>query len=80
LFALLSSEFLVLVVIAMLIATPVAWYGMNEWLRNFAYHTPIHWWIFAMAGGLIILIALATVSLQAIKAALVNPIKSLRSE
>jgi putative ABC transport system permease protein len=80
LFALLSSEFLVLVVIAMLIATPVAWYGMNEWLRNFAYHTPIQWWVFAMAGGLIILIALATVSLQAIKAALVNPIKSLRSE
>jgi putative ABC transport system permease protein len=80
LFALLSSEFLVLVVIAMLIATPVAWYGMNEWLRNFAYHTPVQWWVFAMAGGLIILIALATVSLQAIKAALVNPIKSLRSE
>ncbi len=80
LFALLSSEFLVLVVIAMLIATPVAWYGMNEWLRNFAYHTPIQWWVFAMAGGFIILIALATVSLQAIKAALVNPIKSLRSE
>ncbi len=80
LFALLSSEFLVLVVIAMLIATPIAWYGMNEWLRNFAYHTPIQWWVFAMAGVLIILIALATVSLQAIKAALVNPIKSLRSE
>jgi putative ABC transport system permease protein len=80
LFALLSSEFLVLVVIAMLIATPVAWYGMNEWLRNFAYHTPVQWWVFALAGGLIILIALATVSLQAIKAALVNPIKSLRSE
>jgi putative ABC transport system permease protein len=80
LFALLSSEFLVLVVIAMLIAIPVAWYSMNAWLQNFAYHTPLHWWIFALAGGIIIFIALATVSFQAAKAALVNPIKSLRSE
>jgi putative ABC transport system permease protein len=80
LFALLSSEFLILVIIALLIATPVAWYGMNAWLQNFAYHAPIQWWIFAVSGGLILLIALATVSFQAIKAALVNPIKSLRSE
>jgi putative ABC transport system permease protein len=80
LFALLSSEFLILVIIALLIATPVAWYGMNAWLQNFAYHAPIQWWIFALSGGLILLIALATVSFQAIKAALVNPIKSLRSE
>jgi ABC-type antimicrobial peptide transport system permease subunit len=80
LFALLSSEFLILVIIALLIATPVAWYGMNAWLQDFAYHAPIQWWIFALSGGLILLIALATVSFQAIKAALVNPIKSLRSE
>jgi ABC-type antimicrobial peptide transport system permease subunit len=80
LFSLLSSEFLVLVIIALLIATPVAWYGMNKWLQNFAYHTPIQWWVFALSGGLIILIALVTVSFQAAKAALVNPIKSLRSE
>jgi ABC-type antimicrobial peptide transport system permease subunit len=80
LFALLSSEFLVLVIIALVIATPIAWYGMNAWLRDFAYHAPMQWWVFALSGGLIILIALATVSLQAIKAALVNPIKSLRSE
>jgi putative ABC transport system permease protein len=80
LFALLSSEFLILVIIALLIATPVAWYGMNAWLQNFAYHAPIQWWIFALSGGLILLIALATVSFQAVKAALVNPIKSLRSE
>jgi ABC-type antimicrobial peptide transport system permease subunit len=80
LFALLSSEFLVLVVIAMLIAIPVAWYSMNSWLQNFAYHTPVQWWIFALSGGIIIFIALATVSFQAAKAALVNPIKSLRSE
>jgi len=80
LFALLSSEFLILVIIAMVIATPVAWYGMNKWLQNFAYHSPIQWWVFALSGGLIMLIALTTVSFQAIKAALVNPIKSLRSE
>jgi len=80
LFALLSSEFLILVIIALVIATPVAWYGMNAWLQNFAYHAPIQWWVFALSGGLILLIALATVSFQAVKAALVNPIKSLRSE
>lgn len=80
LFALLSSEFLVLVIIAMVIATPLAWYSMNKWLQNFAYHSPLQWWIFALSGGLIILIALATVSFQAIKAALINPVKSLRSE
>jgi putative ABC transport system permease protein len=80
LFALLSSEFLILVVIALIIATPIAWYGMNNWLQNFAYYVPIQWWVFALSGGLIVLIALATVSFQAIKAALVNPIKSLRSE
>lgn len=80
LFALLSSEFLVLVIIALLIASPIAWYTMNKWLQDFAYHTPIHWWMFGLAGGVIILIALFTVSFQAIKAALINPIKSLRSE
>jgi len=80
LFALLSQEFLILVVIALFIATPIAWYALNEWLRGFAYRAPLHWWVFAISGSLIILIALATVSFQAIKAALVNPIKSLRSE
>jgi len=80
LFALLSSEFLALVIIALLIATPIAWYAMGSWLRTFAYYTPLRWWMFAIAGGLIVGIALLTVSFQAIKAALVNPIKSLRSE
>jgi putative ABC transport system permease protein len=80
LFALLSSEFLLLVLIALLIASPIAWYAMNNWLRTFAYHAPVEWWMFALSGGLIIGIALATVSFQAIKAALINPIKSLRSE
>lgn len=80
LFTLLSSEFLILMIIALVIATPFAWYGMNWWLQSYAYHPPVQWWIFAVAGGLTILIALATVSFQAAKAALVNPIKSLRSE
>jgi len=80
LFTLLSSEFLWLVVIALVIAIPIADYSMNYWLRTFAYRTTIDWQIFAMAGALIIGIALATVSFQAIKAALINPIKSLRSE
>ena len=80
LFTLLSSEFLVLVIIALLIATPVACYAMNKWLQGFAYHTPVQWWVFALSGGLIILITLATISFQAVKAALINPIKSLRSE
>jgi ABC-type antimicrobial peptide transport system permease subunit len=80
LFALLSSEFLVLVIIALFIASPVAWYAMNKWLQGYAYHTPVQWWVFALSGGLIVLIALATVSFQAVKAALINPVKSLRSE
>jgi len=80
LFTLLSSEFLLLVIISLFIALPVSWYAMSAWLRDFAYRTPMHWWIFAMAGGIIIVIAMVTVSFQAIKAALINPIKSLRSE
>lgn len=80
LFTLLSSEFLILVIIAMVIATPIAWYGMNKWLQNFAYHVPVQWWMFVLSGGMIICITFATVSSQAIKAALINPIKSLRSE
>jgi len=80
LFTLLSSEFLLLVVIALLVASPVAWYAANKWLQNFAYHTPLQWWMFALSGGLIILIAMVTICFQAVKAALVNPVKSLRSE
>ena len=80
LFTLLSSEFLVLVIIALLIASPIALYAMTKWLQGFEYRTGIQWWVFGLSGGLIVLIALATVSFQAIKAALVNPIKSLRSE
>ena len=80
LLALLSLEFLVLVVIALMIALPVSWYSMSKWLQGFAYRTTMQWWMFGMAGGIIIIVAMLTVSFQAIKAALVNPIKSLRSE
>jgi putative ABC transport system permease protein len=77
----LSKEFLLLVLIAEIIAFPLAWYGMNHfWLQSFAYREPISWWVFAAAGLLALIIAISTVSFQAIKAALMNPVKSLRSE
>jgi putative ABC transport system permease protein len=62
------------------IAFPVAWWAMNKWLQSFAYRINISWWVFAMAGLLTIAIALITVSFQAVKAALANPVKSLRTE
>jgi putative ABC transport system permease protein len=77
---LLSKDFLRLVLLAMVLASPVAWYAMNRWLEDFAYKIDISWWIFALAGGLAIFIALLTVSFQSIRAALANPVKSLRSE
>ena len=78
--ALLSKDFLKLVLIAIVIASPLAWYAMNEWLKEFAYKIDIEWWMFAGAGLLAVGIALLTVSFQSIKAALMNPVKSLRSE
>jgi putative ABC transport system permease protein len=78
--ALLSKDFLKLVAIALVIGSPVAWYFMNQWLGDFAYRIDIEWWIFALVGVTAILIAIATVSFQAIRAALMNPVKSLRSE
>ncbi|QEC65966.1 FtsX-like permease family protein [Panacibacter ginsenosidivorans] len=76
----LSKEFLKLVLIASLIAFPAAWWAMNKWLQSFAYRINISWWVFAVAGIAALLIALLTVSFQAIKAALSNPVKSLRTE
>jgi ABC-type antimicrobial peptide transport system permease subunit len=76
----LSKDFIVLVLMAMIIASPVAWYFSNQWLRDFAYRTNITWWIFFAAGTSAILIALITISFQAIKAAIDNPVKSLRTE
>lgn len=77
---LLSKDFIKLVIIAIVIATPFAWYILHNWLQDFAYHITISWWIFGLAGILAITIALATISFQAIKAAMSNPVKSLRSE
>lgn len=78
--ALLSRDFLKLVVIALLLAAPIAWWAMNEWLKDFAYKADIEWWVFALAGLLAIAIALITISFQSIRAALTDPVKSLRSE
>jgi predicted permease len=77
---LLSREFLQLVALSCLIAFPLAWWTMSNWLADYAYHTPIHWWVFAAAGGSALIIALLTVSFQAVRAALLNPVKTLRSE
>lgn len=76
----LSKDLLKLVVIASLIAFPIAWLAMHNWLQDFAYKTNISWWIFALSTGLVALIALATISFQSLKAAANNPVKSLRSE
>ncbi|GAB4017247.1 permease prefix domain 2-containing transporter [Spirosoma koreense] len=78
--ALLSVDFLKLVVVALLIASPIAWWAMGQWLSDFAYKVELSWWIFALAGLLAVGIALLTVSFQSLKAALVNPVKSLRTE
>ena len=78
--ALLSKDFVKLVCIASLIAFPVAWWAMSTWLRDFAYRVNISWWVFALAGFIALLIAVLTVSSHAIKAALTNPVKSLRNE
>ncbi|MRS63532.1 FtsX-like permease family protein [Larkinella terrae] len=78
--ALLSKDFLKLVVVAIVIASPIAWYAVRQWLDDFAYKIDVSWWIFAIAGVLAVGIALLTVSFQSIKAALMNPVKTLRSE
>ena len=77
---LLSKDFIKLVIIAIVIASPVAWWAMQQWLQDFAYRTEINFWIFFVAGLMAIGIALITVSFQAIKAAMTNPVKNLRTE
>jgi putative ABC transport system permease protein len=77
---LLSGDFVRLVAIAFVIATPVTWWAMHQWLQAFVYKVTIQWWMFALAGVSAMAIALITVSFQAIKAAVVNPIRGLRSE
>jgi putative ABC transport system permease protein len=76
----LSKDFALLVIVANGVAWPLAWYGMNRWLQGFAYRTDISWWLFALAGASALLIALLTVSTQALKAALANPVEALRYE
>lgn len=78
--ALVSRDFVKLVVIAVLLATPLAWWGMNKWLQDFAYRINISWWIFAAAGMLAVFVALVTIGFQSIKAAVANPVDSLRGE
>jgi ABC-type antimicrobial peptide transport system permease subunit len=80
LWRLLSKEFVLLVTIALFISIPVAYYFMSNWLQNYEYRTEISWWIFAVAGISALLVTLLTVSYQSIKSALMNPVKSLRSE
>jgi putative ABC transport system permease protein len=77
---LISQDFLLMVIIAMVIASPIAWYMSHKWLQDFAYRISIHWWIFVAAGIVSLLVAAVTVSAQAIKAALANPVDSLKSE
>jgi putative ABC transport system permease protein len=77
---LLSKDFVKLVLFSFVIATPIAWWAMNQWLSAFAYRTPISWWMFALAGMIAVFIAIITVSFQAIRAAVANPTKSLKTE
>ncbi|TFF39674.1 ABC transporter permease [Mucilaginibacter psychrotolerans] len=76
----LSAEFLKLVGIAIVLSVPVTWYAMHKWLQDFAYRIDISWWVFALAGLIAIVVAFATVSFQSVKAALANPVKSLKNE
>ena len=76
----LSKKYLYWIIISNAMAVPIAYYFMNSWLQSFAYRIDIEWWLFVLAGGVALVIALATVSIQAIKAATANPIKALRYE
>jgi putative ABC transport system permease protein len=80
LWGLLSTNFLKLTAISILIAIPLSWYGMNKWIGQYNYHAALSWWIFASAGAGILLITLLTVSFQSLKAAFMNPARSLRTE
>jgi putative ABC transport system permease protein len=76
----LSKEFLRLIIIASIISFPVTWFAMNKWLQDFAYRISIQWWVFLLAGAIALVVAAITISFQSVKAALANPVKSLRSE
>jgi len=76
----LSRDFVILVIVSCLVATPVSWYLFSDWLSQYQYRTEISWWIFALAVGGALLITLITVSYQAIRAAIATPVNSLKSE
>jgi putative ABC transport system permease protein len=78
--SLLTESLLKVVFVSLLVAIPISWLVMNKWLEDFAYRIHLEWWIFALAGIISLIIALATLSIQAIKAAIANPVKSLRAE
>ena len=80
LWGLLSKEFMRLTAVSILIAVPLSWYGMHKWIEGYAYHAPLSWWIFGVSSFGILLITLLTVSYQSLKAALMNPVRSLRTE
>jgi ABC-type antimicrobial peptide transport system permease subunit len=75
-----SKDFMLLIIVAFVIAAPLAWFGIDRWLQNFAYRTNISWWVFLLGAGVMITIALFTLCFQTIKAAMANPVKSLRTE
>jgi putative ABC transport system permease protein len=77
---LLSKDFLKLVLVAFVVASPIAWWAMHKWLQDFAYRINIHWWVFPVSGVIAFMIALGTISFQSIKAATANPVKNLRTE
>jgi putative ABC transport system permease protein len=79
-FRLLSKDFIKLLLLSICIASPIAWWAMNKWLQDFAYRINIGWWMFVAVGFICLLIALVTISFQAIKAAVANPVKSLKTE
>jgi putative ABC transport system permease protein len=74
------NDFSKLILLSTIIACPLTWYGINKWLQNFAYRIDINVWVFVLSGGIALVIALATVSFQAVKAATANPVESLRYE
>jgi putative ABC transport system permease protein len=80
LFALLSKDFMKLIIVALVVAIPIGWYIMNHWLQEYAFRINVEWWVFALAGGLALLIAFVTIAVQIMKAIVENPVKSLRSE
>ncbi len=77
---LLSADFIKLILVALVLASPVAWFVLNTWLQEFAYRIHIGWWVFALAGATALVVALLTIGTQSIRAALANPVHSLRNE